>query len=79
MKPLLLKNKPPFQNMIPRKKPKKLETVINTSFPTPIFKGGNKFLRPPDGGIWKIKRRGGGMVQVQVFLKGGQGAGIFPI
>ena len=33
---------------------------------------------PPEGGIWKIKKRGGSMVQRQHFLKEG-GADTFPI
>ena len=39
-------------------------------------------LPPPfflKGGIWKIKKGGGSMVQGQVFLKGGGGADTFPI
>ena len=39
--------------------------------PAPFKKeGGSKFrLSPPEGGIWKIKKGGGSMVQGQVLLK----------
>ena len=44
------------------------------------FQGGSKVWLPPlEGGIWKIKKRGGSMVQGQVFLKGGWGAGTLHI
>ena len=37
---------------------------------SPLFKGGS--ITSP-WGIWKIKKRGGSLVQRQVFLKGGEG------
>ena len=48
----------------------------------PLFKksGGVNFDYLPRRGVfWKIKKGGGSMVPGQVFLKGGGGAGTFPI
>ena len=53
--------------------------IVRTPTPPPtrlfLLKGriNFKYFFPRMGRIWKIKKRGGGMVQGQVFLKGGGG------
>ena len=61
-------------------KPSFKENVLhNIVRPPHLFKGSSKYWLPPPKveGIWKSKKRGGMMVQGQVFLKGG--VDTFPI
>ena len=56
-----------------------IKSITRSSDPPPLFKEGgvNFSYLPQHGGLWKIKKAGGSMVQGQVFLKG-EGR-LFPI